>query len=35
MPLEELIMTVFCWVATEFEEVTAGIKLRTVFLRRA
>lgn len=28
MPLEELIITVFCWVETAFEDVTAGIKLR-------
>ena len=29
MPLEELIITTFCWVETAFEDVTAGIKLRT------
>jgi len=29
MPLEELIITVFCWVEAAFEDVTAGIKLRT------
>ncbi|MDS4069151.1 MAG: transposase [Candidatus Competibacter sp.] len=29
MPLEEFIITVFCWVETAFEDVTAGIKLRT------
>ncbi len=28
MPLEEFIITVFCWVETAFEDVTAGIKLR-------
>lgn len=28
MLLEEFIITVFCWVETVFEEVTAGIKLR-------
>jgi len=25
MPLEELIITVFCWVETVFEDVTAGL----------
>ncbi len=29
MPLEELIITTFCWVETAFEDVTSGIKLRT------
>jgi hypothetical protein len=29
MPLDEFIITVFCWVETAFEDVTAGIKLRT------
>ncbi|HMQ14103.1 MAG TPA: IS982 family transposase [Candidatus Competibacter phosphatis] len=29
MPLEEFIITVFCWVETAFEDVTAGIKPRT------
>ena len=29
MPLEEFIITGFCWVETAFEDVTAGIKLRT------
>lgn len=29
MPLEELIATVFCRVETAFEDVTAGIELRT------
>ena len=29
MPLEEFIITVFCWVETAFEDVTAGIELRT------
>ena len=26
MPLEEFIITVFCWVKTVFKDVTAGIK---------
>jgi hypothetical protein len=29
MPLEEFIITVFCWVETALAEVTAGVKLRT------
>ena len=29
MPLEEFIITVFCWVETVFADVTAGVKLRT------
>lgn len=29
MPLEELIITVFCWVEDWFEPVTGGVKLRT------
>ncbi|MCB1825410.1 MAG: IS982 family transposase [Candidatus Competibacteraceae bacterium] len=29
MPLEEFIIMAFCWVETAFEDVTAGIKLRT------
>jgi IS5 family transposase len=29
MPIEEFIITVFCWVEKEFAEVTAGVKLRT------
>ena len=29
MPLEALIIPVFCGVETAFEDVTAGIKLRT------
>lgn len=27
MPLEELIITTFCWVETAFEDATTGIKL--------
>jgi len=29
MPLEEFIITVFCWVETVLADVTAGVKLRT------
>lgn len=29
MPLEEFIITVFCWVETAFKDATAGITLRT------
>ncbi len=29
MPLDELIITVFRWVETAFENVAAGIELRT------
>ena len=29
MPLEEFIITVFCWVETALADVTAGVKLRT------
>lgn len=29
MPVEEFIITVFCWVEKAFEDVTGGVKLRT------
>ena len=29
MPIDEFIITVFCWVELGLEKVTAGVKLRT------
>ena len=29
MPIDEFIITVFCWVEPGFEKVTEGVKLRT------
>ena len=29
MPIDESIITVFCWVELGLEKVTAGVKLRT------